>query len=115
MVPPGVHYYCVQVNDHPPTFDPFQPHVSTLSLIKLGLQGPLSDLLENANTINTSDSTVADLKPQPPPEKKPNNQSVKKGGTEDKEEGKNSLRPSSPARRPRGQTRDIQDVKSIIK
>ena len=48
MVPPGVHYYCLRVNDHELTFDPFQPHVSTLSLIKLGLQRPLSHLLHES-------------------------------------------------------------------
>jgi hypothetical protein len=46
MVPPGVHYYCIQVDDLPLSFDPFQPHVRTASLLKLGLQGPLKKIVD---------------------------------------------------------------------
>lgn len=42
MVPPGVHYYALSVNGGALTFDPFKPHVSTASLVELGMYVPSS-------------------------------------------------------------------------
>jgi hypothetical protein len=108
-VPPGVHYYCMQVNEHALTFDPFQPHVSTLSLIKLGLQGPLSHLLESANASAgsgaTATATTTTTKPKPPPETKP--ESPTKGGRQGqgragKKKDPAQPRPASPDKKGKG-------------
>jgi len=45
MVPPGVHYYALSINNGPLTFDPFKPHVSTTSLVELGMYVPKSVIL----------------------------------------------------------------------
>jgi Leucine-rich repeat (LRR) protein len=45
MVPPGVHYFGFRINNGALQFDPFQPHVRTSTLMKLGLSFP-KELLE---------------------------------------------------------------------
>merc|ERR1711871_1455083 len=45
MVPPGVHYFGFRINNRALQFDPFQPHVRTSTLMKLGLSFP-KELLE---------------------------------------------------------------------
>jgi hypothetical protein len=62
MVPPGVHFFAVSIDDGPITFDPFQPHVSTASLVAHGLKVPNNVILPAfVNTLGVGTNHKAEI------------------------------------------------------